>query len=306
MQRHIARWATFLLCVAGALPGGCSSSGESGTGGKGAGGMPAGAPGSGGAGGGGSGGRNGGAAGGGQPGGGGTGAPATAGNGGTGGTGNAAGGSPVDAGAAGSGGATGGRDGGSGPGARPGFFVTSDTKPDGNLGGLEASDERCRTLAAAAGLPARTWRAYLSVEMGPQGSPIHARDRIGAGPWYNVKGQLIATTLAELHTRAGDHELFLDEKGQPINGQWSGSPTPNQHDILTGSNRDGTLKVGATCSDWKSATGQSWVGHSDGLGPNGSNADNYRPWNSVHNGNCGDITAGGGAGRIYCFAADAP
>ena len=81
-----------------------------------------------------------------------------------------------------------------------------------------------------------------------------------------------------------------------------GSPKPNEHDILTGTNRDGTLMMGTTCGDWTAMTGSSRVGHSDGLGPNASNAPNYRPWNSVHAGDCGDTMPGGGAGRIYCFA----
>ena len=141
--------------------------------------------------------------------------------------------------------------------------------------------------------------------MGPGGKPVNAKDRIGNGPWYNVKGALIAMTVADLHTRFGDYMLFLTEKGQFVNGHWPMSPTPVEHDILTGSNRDGTVDPANTCKDWTSASAadQAWVGHTDGLGPNGSMADNYRPWNHSHlNMDCSDTGPLGGAGRIACFA----
>jgi hypothetical protein len=94
-------------------------------------------------------------------------------------------------------------------------------------------------------------------------------------------------------------------KGEPVPGQWAGSTKPNQHDILTGTNLDGTVVPGKTCADWISedSTMFAWVGHSDGLGPNMSMEPMYRPWNSVHeNGGCHDTAPKGGAGRIYCFA----
>ena len=138
-------------------------------------------------------------------------------------------------------------------GSRVSFFVTSQTSVTGNLGGLAGADATCRQLATAAGHGTnRIWRAYLSVERGPEGQPIHARDRIGPGPWYNAQLQLLANNPAELHAREGDAALFLDERGQRINGQWTGSPAPVEHDILTGSNADGTLAVGLTCADWTS------------------------------------------------------
>lgn len=99
----------------------------------------------------------------------------------------------------------------------------------------------------------------------------------------------------------------IHENGEMVPGQWAGSPKPNQHDILTGSNKDGTVVPGKTCNDWTSedATLFAWVGHSDGLGPMMSDAPQYRPWNSIHeNGGCNDTAPKGGAGRIYCFAAD--
>jgi hypothetical protein len=157
------------------------------------------------------------------------------------------------------------------------------------------------------GQGARNWRAYLSVERdAPNGNqPTHARDRIGAGPWYNANLVLVANNLTELHARTGDAAIFLDERGQRINGQWTGSPSPVQHDVLTGSNADGTLMSGMTCSDWTSASTAvaAQVGHTDGMGPNQSTAGALSSWNSAHaNQNCADTAPRGGAGRIYCFA----
>ncbi|WP_437289880.1 hypothetical protein [Sorangium sp. So ce406] len=217
------------------------------------------------------------------------------------------GGSDGSGGAGGAGGGTGGGGGDSSATPSLSFFVSSTGSTTANLGGLEGADRRCQELAAAVGAGARTWRAYLSVEMGPDGQPVHARDRIGAGPWYNAKLELVAANLEELHTRFGDHTAFLDEKGEMVPGQWPDSPTPNQHDILTGTNRDGSLRVGQTCEDWtsESASLTAWVGHSDGMGPMQSTAEMYRPWNSVHaNGSCADTAPAGGNGRVYCFAAD--
>ena len=121
--------------------------------------------------------------------------------------------------------------------------MTSATSVTGNLGGLAGADATCLRLATAAGERQHIWRAYLSVERDPANNnrPTHARDRIGTGPWYNAGLQLIANSVAELHSRTGDAALFVDERGQRINGQWTGSPSPNQHDILTGSNADGTV-----------------------------------------------------------------
>ena len=154
------------------------------------------------------------------------------------------------------------------------FFVTSATSATGNLGGLSGADQTCQRLAVAAGHGTRTWRAYLSVERDPSNAnqPTHARDRIGAGPWYNANLTLVANNLAELHSRTGDAVVFVDERGGRVNGQWTGSPSPVQHDILTGSNADGTVAATLTCSDWTSAstTVAAQVGHSDGMGPNQS------------------------------------
>ena len=160
------------------------------------------------------------------------------------------------------------------------FFVSSQTSVTGNLGGLAGADALCARLATAVGAGNRFWRAYLSVERDAANNnqPVNARDRIGIGPWHNAAGALVANNVAELHARTGDAALFVDERGQRINGQWTGSPSPVQHDILTGSNADGTLMSGFTCADWTSgsAADVGQVGHSDGMGP--------------------------GKARIYCFA----
>jgi len=187
------------------------------------------------------------------------------------------------------------------------FFVTSATSTTGNLGGLAGADATCQRLAESVGQGNRFWRAYLSVERDASNNNgnTNARDRIGVGPWHNANGALIAGSVGELHARTGDANLFVDERGQRINGQWTGSPSPNQHDILTGSNADGTLLRGFTCADWTSsaATDVAQVGHSDGMGPGQSTAGSLASWNSAHaNQNCADTAPRGGGGRFYCFA----
>ena len=191
------------------------------------------------------------------------------------------------------------------------FFVTSATSTTGNLGGLAGADATCQRLATAAGHGSRTWRAYLSVERDATNGnrPTNARDRIGNGPWYNASLTLVANNLTELHARTGDAAVFVDERGQRINGQWAGSPGPNEHDILTGSSAEGTVLEGQTCSDWTSAgtDGSRRVGHSDGFGPGGTTTatptNNVTSWNSAHtSAGCANTAPGGGAGRFYCFA----
>ncbi len=187
------------------------------------------------------------------------------------------------------------------------FFVSSSGSATADLGGLAGADQRCQDLAEAVGAGAKTWHAYLSVELGPDDQPVHAKDRIGTGPWYNAELVMLASDLADLHTKDGDETVFLDETGAKINGQWADSPKPNEHDILTGSNKDGTLAVGKTCADWTSDDPALFaqVGHSDGLGPNMSDDEQYRSWSSVHeSGGCNDTAPKGGAGHIYCFAID--
>jgi hypothetical protein len=187
------------------------------------------------------------------------------------------------------------------------FFVTSATSTTGNLGGLAAADATCKRLASTVGQGARTWRAYLSVERDASNGnqPTHAKDRIGRGPWRNAVNMVVANDLVDLHSRTGDAAVFVDERGQRINGQWTGSPAPVEHDIMTGSNADGTLAPGLTCSDWTSAseTAIGQVGHSDGLGPNQGTTGTLTSWNAAHtNQNCSNTAPRGGAGRFYCFA----
>jgi len=196
----------------------------------------------------------------------------------------------------------------SAPTAQPlSFFVTSQTSVTGNIGGLEGADATCQRLATAVGAGNRFWRAYLSVaaDAGNNNQPTNARDRIGIGPWHNAAGVLVANNVAELHARTGDASLFVDERGQRVNGQWTGSPAPVQHDIMTGSNADGTLMRGFTCADWTSGSSAdvAQVGHSDGMGPQQSTVPPLSSWNSAHaNQNCADTAPRGGGGKFYCFA----
>ena len=187
------------------------------------------------------------------------------------------------------------------------FFVTSTTSVTGNLGGLRGADALCQSLGTSVGFGSKTWRAYLSVEHDADNGngPTNARSRIGNGPWVNAAGITVAGNLTDLHARKGDASVFVDERGQRINGQWSGSPAPVQHDILTGSNPDGSLLTGLTCSDWTSSstTVAAQVGHSDGFGPNQDQSGTLSSWNSAHaNASCADTAPRGGSGRIYCFA----
>ncbi|HVZ30888.1 MAG TPA: hypothetical protein VG963_00595 [Polyangiaceae bacterium] len=189
------------------------------------------------------------------------------------------------------------------------FFVSSQANT-GNLGGLAGADKICTDLATAVGSEGKTWRAYLSVDDDGTGKPVNAKDRIGNGPWVNSKGVTVATDLTALHAIPhGDADLFLNEKGEKNPGQWAGSPTPVQHDIMTGSNPDGTLQAGKTCANWTSdsatLTEQPIVGHSDGMGPMMNTMPPYNSWNSSHAAmDCSPagLAARGSAGRIYCFA----
>lgn len=207
-------------------------------------------------------------------------------------------------GAGGTGGSAAGTSGSGGSGgakSKTTFFVTSDSSKTGKIGGLDGADKRCQDLAKAAGFGDHTFKAYLST------STVNAKDRIGTGPWVNSKGVTLAENLAALHALKGNADLFIDEKQQKINGQWQGSPTPNMHDIFTGSAADGTVMADMTCTDWTSDSAQqkAQIGHSDGLGPNGDTANGRDSWNSAHaNGSCADTAPAGGAGKLYCFAVD--
>jgi hypothetical protein len=180
------------------------------------------------------------------------------------------------------------------------FFVSSAKSKTGNLGGLRGADRICQELASAVGLGNKTWHAYLSVERHPENAnkPTNAGSRIGTGPWSNAKGVVVAKDLAELNARKGDADLFLDERGQRVPGNWPQSPKPTEHDILTGSTPDGKVMAGRTCNDWTSEASdlQAQVGHSDGLGPGGDPSGRYAIWNSTHgNGRCADTSARSGA-----------
>lgn len=175
------------------------------------------------------------------------------------------------------------------------FFLTSAGPGNGaDLGGLEGADAHCQRLAEAVGAGGRTWRAYLSTT-----DDVHARDRIGAGPWFNAQGVEIASSVENLHA---DNNLTkqtqLDENGREVNGR---GDSPNRHDILTGSNSDGTAAE-ATCDNWTSSgSGSARVGHHDRTG---GGAD-PTSWNSAHGSRgCSqsDLQGTGGDGLFYCFA----
>jgi hypothetical protein len=187
------------------------------------------------------------------------------------------------------------------------FFITGHGPGDGaNLGGLAGADKHCQSLAAAAGAGNRTWRAYLSATASDGKPAVNARDRIGNGPWYNAKGVRVAENVADLH---GDKNTLgkqtsLTEKGEVVNGR---GDSPNRHDILTGSQMDGSASTGepvkTTCGNWTStsADGSASVGHHDrqggGINPNS--------WNFAHpSKGCSqeNLRATGGDGLFYCFA----
>ena len=194
--------------------------------------------------------------------------------------------------------------GGASPAAGMTFFVTSTGSGKGaDFGGLAGADRHCQSLAAAAGAGGHTWHAYLSTQ-GP--GAVNARDRIGAGPWRNAKGVVIARSVAELH---GDNNMTkqtdLTEKGEVVNGFGN---TPNRHDILTGSRRDGTAFTGSddmTCGNYtKSGEGSVMLGHNDRTGTNPDPVANAS-WNSSHkSAGCSDelLAKTGSAGYLYCFA----
>jgi len=186
-----------------------------------------------------------------------------------------------------------------------GFFVTSaGPGRGGDLGGLAGADAHCQALARAAGAGNRTWHAYLSTQ--GQGA-ANARDRIGNGPWRNAKGEVIARSVAELHgENALTKQTALTERGQVVNGR---GDTPNMHDVLTGSQPDGTTFAGAedrTCRNWTSGEeGSAMLGHSDRTGLRDDAPS--RSWNSSHpSRGCGmeALRSTGGAGLFYCFAVD--
>ena len=200
----------------------------------------------------------------------------------------------------------------------------------GDLGGLEGADNICQTLAQRANPgDQKVWRAFLSAaEAGPGGTPVHAIERIGNGPWYDYNGRLFGNNLDDIAAQplsTGGRpigadpqlaEMFTDENGDPV------SPDPrvvDNHDMLTGSNKQGRLMIGATlrdtCNDWTSASEAlppPMIGHAWPRTPRTG-----RHWISDHRaGGCGrgidtrlqafngtkTVGAGGGYGGFYCFA----
>jgi len=189
------------------------------------------------------------------------------------------------------------------------FFITSVGSGKGaDLGGLAGADQQCQALAQAAGAGAKTWRAYLSTQAAGGAPAVNAKDRIGNGPWQNAKGTVIAKDVADLHGASNNlnKQTALNEKGEGINGS---GDSPNTHDILTGSQPDGTAFPAGddkTCGNWtKSGTeGVAVVGHHDRKGLDDSPP--AKSWNSSHQtrGGCSQdaLKSTGGGGFFYCFA----
>lgn len=189
------------------------------------------------------------------------------------------------------------------------FFVTSAGPGEGaDLGGLEGADAHCALLADQAGAGDLTWRAYLSTTAGDGQPAVNARDRIGVGPWYNSAGIMVARDVTDLHSENANltKETILTERGAVVNGR---GDDPNRHDILTGSQLDGSAFApgdDTTCGNWTSSgEGSARVGHHDRQG----GGENPTSWNSAHGSRgCGqaDLQGSGGDGLFFCFAVDAP
>jgi len=191
------------------------------------------------------------------------------------------------------------------------FFITSAGSGKGaDLGGLSGADRICQSLAQAAGAGGHTWHAYLSTQASGGQAAVNARDRIGRGPWKNAKGEVIATSVDDLHSANNklNKQTALTEKGQPVNGR---GDQPNTHDILTGSQPDGTAFAAGedmTCKNWTSSgEGAAMLGHHDRQGLRDDDAS--KSWNSSHpsrgqGGGCSQdaLRGTGGAGLFYCFA----
>jgi hypothetical protein len=190
-----------------------------------------------------------------------------------------------------------------GPASNMSFFVTSSNPKGGNLGGLTGADAVCQTLARAAGVGGKTWHAYLST------STVDAKSRIGSGPWFNFKGERIASNVADLHSANNKitADTALTEKGtKPVylSGNPPAPPAGQQlaHDMMTGSKEDGT-KDADTCKDWTVGDGsaKTMLGHADRLG----RAAGVNSWNAVHpSQGCGmeQLAPTGSTGLFYCFA----
>jgi len=195
------------------------------------------------------------------------------------------------------------------PQKRMSFFVTSANPGKGaDFGGIEGADRHCQLLGSVAGESKQAWRAYLSTSAYKGGKEVHARDRIGKGPWYNAKGELVAKNVEDLHTNPNiTKESALTEKGARVKVR---GDTPNEHDILTGSDSHGRAFPGTTdttCSNWTSGAedGSAQVGHVDRAGL--SDLPHAKSWNHAHpSRGCSmpRLRSSGGGGLIYCFAAN--
>jgi hypothetical protein len=193
------------------------------------------------------------------------------------------------------------------------FFVTGAGPGKGaDLGGIEGADQYCQTLAQRHGAGGKTWHAYLSTQEGSGKPAVNARDRIGKGPWKNARGVVIAKDVADLHSGSNNltKQTALNEKGEVVNGR---GDTPNRHDVLTGSQADGTAFAAGedrTCKNWTSSTqGAAMVGHFDRQGLRDDEPS--KSWNTSHpsrgpDGGCSqnDLKSTGGDGLLYCFAAN--
>jgi hypothetical protein len=189
------------------------------------------------------------------------------------------------------------------------FIVTSIGKGNGaDLGGLEGADAHRNALASAAGSKRTNWKAYLSTTLPGGEAGVNARDRIGGGPWRNAKGVVVGKNVADLHSAKNNinKQTALTEKGEMVKGR---GDTPNEHDILTGSDPAGMYSTAGgdtTCGNWtKSGEGSAIVGHHDLTGL--KDARHMKSWNSSHGSRgCGQdqLKASGAAGLFYCFAAN--
>jgi hypothetical protein len=186
------------------------------------------------------------------------------------------------------------------------FFVATGFGKGGDLGGIDAADARCQSLAESAGAGKKVWRAYLSSTPTGAVPVINARDRIGNGPWQNFKGEVIAQNVEDLHGPGNklSQQTALTERGAMIAGF---GMTPNWHDAITGSTTDGRAfpaNLNLTCNNYTSSTfGKAMLGHIDRRGPNES--DQMKSWNASHQSRAcsqDDLVATGGNGLFYCFA----
>ena len=189
------------------------------------------------------------------------------------------------------------------------FFVTSTgSGKGGDLGGLDGADAHCAALAKAAGAKATNWHAYLSTNLPGGDQGVDARSRIGKGPWQNAKGVVVGKSIDDLHSGHNNlnKQTALTDKGEMVKGR---GDTPNEHDILTGSDAGGYFSTAGgdtTCGNWtKSGEGSAIVGHHDLQGL--KDTRHMKSWNSSHGSRgCSQelLKGSGGAGLFYCFAAN--